>query len=181
MRILVTGATGHVGPQLISQVLERGHSGRAIVRNRSTPPDLGKDVEIFAGDLTDAETPRPALVGVDGVFLLSGYDDDGLVRQMRAAGVSRAALLSSSAAPTGDIAAVATVALLADAPESRAYRFTGPEALHAGDRVAILGEVRPSPPIRTALERRRAQGDEREHAARVRGRLLRLLRRGINR
>jgi uncharacterized protein YbjT (DUF2867 family) len=141
MRIPVTGATGHVGPQLISQVLERGHSGRAIVRNRSNPPDLGKDVEIFAGDLTDAETLRPALVGVDGVYLLSGYDDDGLVRQLRAAGVSRAALLSSSAAPTGDIAAVATVALLADAPESRAYRITGPEALHAGDRVAILGEV----------------------------------------
>jgi uncharacterized protein YbjT (DUF2867 family) len=103
MKILVTGATGHVGPELISLVLERGHSVRAIVRDRSHPPDLGDDVEIFAGDLRDAETLRPAMVGVDGVFLLSGYDDDGLVREMRAADVSRAALLSSSAAPTGDL------------------------------------------------------------------------------
>jgi uncharacterized protein YbjT (DUF2867 family) len=205
MRILVTGATGHVGPELISLLLERGHSVRAVARNRSNPPDVGEDVETFAGDLRDAETLRPALVGVDGVFLLSGYDDDGLVRQMRAADVSRAALLSSSAAPTGDlsnavaayhvrseraieqagipvaflrpnsfmsnalrwrpqirsgapirepfadvaiatndprdVAAVATVALLADAPESRAYRITGPEALRAGERVAILSEA----------------------------------------
>jgi uncharacterized protein YbjT (DUF2867 family) len=205
MRILVTGATGHVGPELISLVLERGHSVRAIVRDGSSPPDLGEDVETFAGDLRDAETLRPALVGVDGVFLLSGYDDDGLVREMRAANVSRAVLLSSSAAPTGDlsnavaayhirseramqrsgipvaclrpnsfmsnalrwlpqirsgsairepfaevaiatndprdIAAVATVALLADDPESRAYRITGPQALRAAERVAILSEA----------------------------------------
>jgi uncharacterized protein YbjT (DUF2867 family) len=205
MRILVTGATGHVGPELISLVLERGHSVRALVRDGSNQHDLGEDVETFAGDLRDAETLRPALVGVDGVFLLSGYDDDGLVREMRAANVSRAALLSSSAAPTGDlsnavaayhirserameqsgipvaflrpnsfmsnalrwlpqirsgsairepfadvaiatndprdVAAVATVALLADDPESRAYRITGPEALRAAERVAILSEA----------------------------------------
>ena len=186
-------------------MLERGHSVRAIVRDGSNPPDLGEDVETFAGDLRDAETLRPALVGVDGVFLLSGYDDDGLVREMRAADVSRAALLSSSAAPTGDlsnavaayhirseraveqsgipvaflrpnsfmsnalrwlpqirsgaairepfadvaiatndprdIAAVATVALLEDAPKSRAYRISGPEALRAHERVAILSEA----------------------------------------
>ena len=40
-----------------------------------------------------------------------------------------------------DIAAVAAVALLADEPESRAYRITGPEALPAAERVAILSEV----------------------------------------
>jgi uncharacterized protein YbjT (DUF2867 family) len=205
VKFLVTGATGHVGPELISQLLERGHSGRAIVRDGSGAHDLDEDVETFAGDLRDAETLRPALVGVDGVFLLSGYDDDGLVTELRAADVSRAALLSSSAAPTGDlsnavaayhirseramersgipvallrpnsfmsnalrwrpqirsgstirepfadvaiatndprdIAAVATVALLADNPESRAYRITGPEALRAAERVAILSEA----------------------------------------
>ena len=205
MRILVSGATGHVGPELISLLLERGHSVRAIVRNGSMPPERGGDVETFAGDLSDAGTLRPALAGVDGVFLLSGYDDAGLVREMQAAEVSRAALLSSSAAPTGDlsnavaayhirserameqsaipvaflrpnsfmsnalrwlpqirsgsairepfaevpiatndprdIAAVAAVALLADEPESRVYRITGPEALRAAERVAILSEV----------------------------------------
>ena len=203
MRFLVTGATGHVGPELISILLERGESVRAIVRDSSR--SLGPDVETFAGDLNDAATLRPALDGVDGAFLLSGYDDVGFVRELQAAGVSRAALLSSSAAPTRDlsnavaayhirseraleesgiptaflrpnsfmsnalrwlpqirsgetiresfaevpiatndprdIAAVAAVALLADAPETLAYRITGPEALRAAERVAMLGEV----------------------------------------
>jgi uncharacterized protein YbjT (DUF2867 family) len=203
MRFLVSGATGNVGPELISILLERGHSVRAIARDASAL--RGRDVETFVGDLNDATTLRPALAGVDGVFLLSGYDDAGLVREMTSAGVSRAALLSSSAAPTGDltnavaayhirseralqesgipaaflrpnsfmsnalrwlpqirsgstireafadvavatndprdIAAVAAEALLADAPETRPYRITGPEALRPAERVAILGDV----------------------------------------
>jgi uncharacterized protein YbjT (DUF2867 family) len=203
VRILVTGATGHVGPELISILLQRGHAVRAVVRDGSR--SLGRDVETFAGDLTDAASLRPALAGADGVFLLSGYDDAGLVREMRSAGVSRVALLSSSAAPTGDlsnavaayhirseralqesgipaaflrpnsfmsnalrwlpqmrsgstireafadvavatndprdVAEVAAVALLADAPQTRAYRITGPEPLRPVDRVAILSEV----------------------------------------
>jgi uncharacterized protein YbjT (DUF2867 family) len=203
VRFLVAGATGHVGPELISILLRRGHAARAVVRDGSR--SLGPDVETFAGDLNDAASLRPALAGADGVFLLSGYDDAGLVREMRAAGVSRVALLSSSAAPTGDlsnavaayhirseralqesgipaaflrpnsfmsnalrwlpqmrsgptireafgdvavatndprdVAEVAAVALLADAPETRAYRITGPEALRPADRVAILSEV----------------------------------------
>jgi uncharacterized protein YbjT (DUF2867 family) len=203
VRFLVAGATGHVGPELISILLDRGHSVRAVVRDASR--FLVPDVETFTGDLNDAATLRVALTGVDGVFLLSGYDDAGFVREMRSAGVSRVALLSSSAAPTGDlsnavaayhirseralqdsgipatllrpnsfmsnalrwlpqvrsgstireafadvaiatndprdIAAVAAVGLLADAPETRAYRITGPEALRPADRVAILSEV----------------------------------------
>jgi len=205
VRILVSGATGHVGPELISILVERGHSVRAIVRNRAQPLAQDPDIETFAGDLNHAETLRPALAGVDGVFLLSGYDDAGLVREMKSAEVSRVALLSSSAAPTGDlsnavaayhirseqalersgipatflrpnsfmsnalrwlpqiqsgstirepfadvavatndprdIAAVASAALLADEPQSRAYRITGPEALRPAERVAILSEV----------------------------------------
>jgi uncharacterized protein YbjT (DUF2867 family) len=70
---LVTGATGNVGPELISILLERGHAVRAVVRDRVAP--LDRNVEAFVGDLNAAETLRPALARVDGVFLLSGYDD----------------------------------------------------------------------------------------------------------
>jgi uncharacterized protein YbjT (DUF2867 family) len=41
----------------------------------------------------------------------------------------------------GDIAAVAAAGLLAAEPETRAYRITGPEALRAAERVAILGDA----------------------------------------
>src|SRR5262249_39919400 len=40
-----------------------------------------------------------------------------------------------------DIAAVAAAALTTDAHEGRSYRLSGPEALLAADRVAILGGV----------------------------------------
>jgi uncharacterized protein YbjT (DUF2867 family) len=40
-----------------------------------------------------------------------------------------------------DIAAVAAAALTTDAHEGRSYRLSGPEALLAADRVAILGSV----------------------------------------
>jgi uncharacterized protein YbjT (DUF2867 family) len=40
-----------------------------------------------------------------------------------------------------DIAAVAAVGLLADAPVTQAYRITGPEALRPAERAAILGDV----------------------------------------
>ena len=40
-----------------------------------------------------------------------------------------------------DIAAVGAVCLLADEPETRAYRITGPKAQRAAERVAILSEV----------------------------------------
>jgi uncharacterized protein YbjT (DUF2867 family) len=55
------------------------------------------------GDLNDASGLGGALAGADGAFLLSGYDDAGLVSALQQAGVRRVALLSSSAAPTGDL------------------------------------------------------------------------------
>jgi uncharacterized protein YbjT (DUF2867 family) len=53
------------------------------------------------GDLNDAAGLD--FDGADGAFLLSGYDDAGLVGAMKRGGVRRVALLSSSAAPTGDL------------------------------------------------------------------------------
>ena len=54
-----------------------------------------------------------------------------------------------------DIAAVGA-GLLADEPETRAYRITGPEALRAAERVAILSEVSgaSSPSNRSRTKRR---------------------------
>jgi uncharacterized protein YbjT (DUF2867 family) len=101
MRFVVTGATGHVGPELISILLERGHQVAAVVRDEdSAPLPHEGEVKRFTGDLNDAESLRSALSGADGAFLLSGYDDAGLVRELDAAGVSRVALLSSGAVPT---------------------------------------------------------------------------------
>lgn len=103
--ILVCGATGNVGGAVVHELAGAGSQVRAVVRDpQRARADLPPGVEVVAGDLGDAATLRPALAGAEAVFLLSGYDGiDALAPEMPAAGVERAVLLSSSAAPTGDM------------------------------------------------------------------------------
>jgi uncharacterized protein YbjT (DUF2867 family) len=101
--ILVTGATGNAGGGVVNGLLEVGADVRGLVRPGSEG-DLPEGVEAAAGDLNDPESLRGPLDGVSAVFLLSGYD--GIERSlalMSEAGVERVVLLSSSAAPTGNL------------------------------------------------------------------------------
>jgi uncharacterized protein YbjT (DUF2867 family) len=100
--ILVTGATGNAGGGVVNGLLELGADVRGLVRPGSEG-GLPDGVEPAPGDLNDPDTIRPHLEGVTAVFLLSGYD--GIERSLASmeAGVERVVLLSSSAAPTGDL------------------------------------------------------------------------------
>ncbi|GHO99005.1 nucleotide-diphosphate-sugar epimerase [Reticulibacter mediterranei] len=101
--ILVTGATGNVGEELVRALDNAGHRVRALVRAPKAG-SLPTSVEKVTGDLNQPETLSSALIGVQGVFLLSGYQDmDGLLAQMSHAGVEQVVLLSGSSAPTGDM------------------------------------------------------------------------------
>jgi uncharacterized protein YbjT (DUF2867 family) len=67
--ILVTGATGHVGRYVVSQLLQTSTAVRALARN----PDqasLPSGVEIVRGDLSNPDTLNACLVGVEAVFLM---------------------------------------------------------------------------------------------------------------
>jgi uncharacterized protein YbjT (DUF2867 family) len=67
--ILVTGATGTVGRQTVSQLLGAGAAVRALTHH----PDaahLPGDVDVVGGDLSDPDTLAPALEGVEAVFLV---------------------------------------------------------------------------------------------------------------
>ncbi|HEX3125847.1 MAG TPA: NAD(P)H-binding protein [Thermoanaerobaculia bacterium] len=68
-RILVIGATGRIGRQVVSELLATDAGVRAMTRN---PDDAGlpSDVEVVRGDLTAPESLDAALDGVDTVFLL---------------------------------------------------------------------------------------------------------------
>lgn len=73
--ILVTGATGTTGREVLMQLTARGVRVRAFVRNPDRAVALdGPLVEIVRGDLERPETLSPALKGVDAVFLLSSPD-----------------------------------------------------------------------------------------------------------
>ncbi|MEU3461829.1 NmrA family NAD(P)-binding protein [Streptomyces sp. NPDC006733] len=67
--ILVTGATGKVGGQVVSQLLERGTAFRALTRDPGAAR-LPVGVEAVAGDLADPQSLDAALDGVDAVFLV---------------------------------------------------------------------------------------------------------------
>ncbi|MFF3221199.1 NAD(P)H-binding protein [Nocardia suismassiliense] len=67
-RILVIGATGHVGGQVVSQLAETGVQVRALVR-RPEAASLPADVELAPGDLAAPETLARALESVDAVYM----------------------------------------------------------------------------------------------------------------
>jgi uncharacterized protein YbjT (DUF2867 family) len=68
-RILVIGATGNVGRQLVCQLAARGSQVRAMTRNPGAA-GLPLQVEVIAGDLTLPETLDACLDGIDSVFLV---------------------------------------------------------------------------------------------------------------
>lgn len=73
--ILLTGATGGVGSQLLPMLVERGERVKCLVREPSRLGDMRVDVQIVMGDLKELSDPymlRQALRGVDTVIHLAG-------------------------------------------------------------------------------------------------------------
>ncbi len=80
--ILVTGATGKVGSEVVRQLAARSVPLRALVRDpvRASPIRL-PGVEIVVGDLSRPETLDAAFSGIERLFLLTPVDPDQVVVQ----------------------------------------------------------------------------------------------------
>ncbi|MER5268919.1 NAD(P)H-binding protein [Actinosynnema sp. NPDC002837] len=70
--ILVVGATGVVGREVVAQLVEAGQEVRALVRDPGRDHGFGGEVKVVTGDLGSVATLTDALTGVDSAFLLSG-------------------------------------------------------------------------------------------------------------
>ncbi|MGR7002177.1 DUF1918 domain-containing protein [Yinghuangia aomiensis] len=100
--ILITGATAHFGRETAEVLAAAGERVRALSR---TPEKAGlpEGVEVVRGDLTDGASLRPALAGVEAVFLVLPYglDPSVLLKEAADAGVRRVVFLSSGAVVDG--------------------------------------------------------------------------------
>lgn len=88
MTILVTGATGRVGRQVVNQLVNRGADVRALVRDPSKA-DFPASVNVVQGDMLDLDSLRRAFVGVRTLFLLNAVAGDEFTQALIALNVAR--------------------------------------------------------------------------------------------
>lgn len=95
--IVVTGAPGHIGNNLVRQLVEKGQRVRCMaVRGESLRPLEGLDVEIVEGDVRDPASLDAAFSGATDVFhlasvisLIPGHED--LLEQVNVRGARNVA------------------------------------------------------------------------------------------
>ncbi|MBI3199306.1 MAG: NAD(P)-dependent oxidoreductase [Rhodospirillales bacterium] len=118
--VAVTGATGFVGPHLVSALARRGFSLRLLVRRWSPMPSLPNvEAEIVLGDLADEAALHRLVDGADVVIHAAGLikarasadfmavNRDGTARLSALAPEARFILLSSLAAREPQLSAYA--------------------------------------------------------------------------
>ncbi|GAA2168167.1 NAD(P)H-binding protein [Actinomadura napierensis] len=131
--ILVTGATGTVGAQVVRLLAERGERVRAMTRH---PEAARLPAEIVRGDFDDRASLDAAVAGADAVFLLDApgpwieRHDLAVLDAVRSHGVGK--VVKVSAIGTGENAELRT----------GAWHLPGERALRAEDTAWTI--LRPS-------------------------------------
>ncbi len=95
--ILVTGATGNVGKELVRQLLEMKEAVRVFVRDERKVAYLGDRVEHAVGDLDKPETLQAAMQGVDRMYLMTykTHQDINALAAAKQAGIKQVVKLST--------------------------------------------------------------------------------------
>jgi uncharacterized protein YbjT (DUF2867 family) len=94
MTILVTGATGTIGSQIVQRLADQGASVRALVRDKGKYQGPA-GVEPVQGNMSDVASTREALKGIDTLFLLNAVAADEMTQALltldlaREAGIKR--------------------------------------------------------------------------------------------
>jgi uncharacterized protein YbjT (DUF2867 family) len=117
--ILVAGAAGNIGSELVAALAEAGQQVRALTRS-AEPGRFPPGAEAVAGDLNDPASLRQVLAGADGVFLLPGYADmPGVLAEARRAGVRTVVQLSGMSAGSGNLGNAITAYMAASEEAAR--------------------------------------------------------------
>lgn len=76
LRYFVTGATGFIGGEVARQLVAAGHEVVALARDPARAAGLralGDAVTVHIGDITDRESMRRPMTGVDGLFHVAAW------------------------------------------------------------------------------------------------------------
>ncbi len=90
MTILVTGATGNIGRQVVEHLVKRHADVRALVRDPSKA-SFPAAVSVVQGDFLDVDSLRKAMSGVSTLFLLNAVVPDEFTQALIALNVARSA------------------------------------------------------------------------------------------
>ena len=102
--LLIFGATGSIGRQLVEQALQQGHTVTAFVRDPAKFGISPANLKIAQGDVMDFASVKKAVPGQDAVLCAIGAGSKGtirsegtrnIIRAMENAGVKRFICLSS--------------------------------------------------------------------------------------
>jgi len=72
-RVLIVGATGGTGRQLVAQALERGHAVTALARDPSSLPINHPRLRVVKGDVLDPASVEAAMRGQEAVLSALGH------------------------------------------------------------------------------------------------------------
>lgn len=107
MKLLIIGATGGTGRQLVAQALERGHAVTALVRDPARMNLVDPRLTVITGDVLDPHSIEHAMAGQDAVLSALGHKrwlyptrilsagTENILRAMKACGVRRFVCQSS--------------------------------------------------------------------------------------
>jgi len=102
--ILVTGATGNIGSELVRLLLAKKEKVRVLARDPAkASARLGAGVEVVQGDLDQPESLAAALAGVDKAFLLASIpgQEERFIEAAKKAGVKYLVQNSTGGVPRG--------------------------------------------------------------------------------
>lgn len=112
MKLMLFGATGGIGHQVVEQALEAGHYVTALARRPEAITVAHPHLEVVKGDVFEPTTFNHAVAGKDAVISALGVRDTGptrvysqgltnIIAAMRAAKVSRLICVSASGLEPG--------------------------------------------------------------------------------
>lgn len=82
MKYFVSGATGFIGGRLAEKLIQEGHQISALVRSPSKAKHLADmGITLLEGDITDKDSMRAGMSGVDGVYHIAAWYKVGVKDQ----------------------------------------------------------------------------------------------------